>query len=119
VAVRDKLRERLAPRLEPGEQIQNVFLAETGPSPMTALISAWLRWFTKYWVITKPDRRIAVFSASKFRSARPRAHQADFPLGMSLEHTSGAVWQSLRLGDKRYRVHRRFRSDLEETARSS
>ena len=36
MALRDKLRERAQPFLEPGEQIQVVFLGQTGPTPWLA-----------------------------------------------------------------------------------
>src|SRR4051812_31714723 len=34
MALRDKLRERVQPYLEPGEQVQQVFLAQAGMNPM-------------------------------------------------------------------------------------
>jgi hypothetical protein len=33
VALRDKLKERVQPLLEPDEEVQQVFLAQSGPNP--------------------------------------------------------------------------------------
>ena len=39
MALRDKLVERVQPFLEPGEQVQAVFLAQTGPNPFLGGLS--------------------------------------------------------------------------------
>jgi hypothetical protein len=42
MALRDKLAQWAAPFLEPGEQIQSMFVAQSGASPYWRFLSSWI-----------------------------------------------------------------------------
>jgi hypothetical protein len=113
MALRDKLRDRVQPLLEPDEQIRSVFLAETGPNPMFRALTVWLMFLTKYFIIARTDRRIVVISASRFKPAQPTAIAETFPAETVLTYTPASIWQVLMLNGTRYWVHRRFREDMD------
>src|SRR6266700_2944945 len=61
MALRDKLAQRATPFLEPGEQIQSVFLAQSGASPYWSFLSAWIVIITAgYATVVVTDRAIVV-----------------------------------------------------------
>jgi hypothetical protein len=65
-ALRDKLRARAQPLLEPGEQIQEIFPARTilrGGGGVAA----------KRWIVAATDRNIVVFFAQPFSPTTPRS----------------------------------------------
>lgn len=119
MALREKLRTRVQPLLEPSEQIDSVFLAQTGPNPNLAFLTWLVLFWTRYDVIAVTDRRTIVFRASRFRPATPRAIAASYPREGDLAHESHGLWNSLDLGGSRYWVHRRFKKELEQTDAAS
>src|SRR6266536_621139 len=112
MALREKLRERVQPLLEPGEQIQSVFLAQTGPNPNFMFLTYLVMFWKKYAVVAVTDRRIAVFRASMFRPGMPRKLVADHPRESKLGGPAGPLWGSFELAGTKYWVHRRFRKDV-------
>ena len=63
MALRDKLRDRTQPLLEPGEQIQEVLLAQTGPSPYLAIITYLVFFAVKRRIIVATDRAVVIMRA--------------------------------------------------------
>ena len=118
MAIREKLRERVQPLLEPGEQIQTIFLAQTGPNPNLMFVSEFFIFWTKYDIVVVTNRRIGVFRASMFTPTKPRELVAGYPRETRLGDAKGALWGSVQLGDKKYWVHRRFRKDVLEADRA-
>jgi hypothetical protein len=114
MALRDKLRERAQPMLEPGEQIQAVFLAQSGPNPALFFLSYLIMFWTKFWVVVVTDKRIALLKASPMTPSKPKTLAESFPRDIALPEPGGAIWTELPLGGTRYWVHRRFWSDLRE-----
>jgi hypothetical protein len=114
MSLRDKLRNRVQPLLEPDEQIQSVFNAQTGPNPNFMFLTYLVVFWAKYFVIAVTDRRIVVFRAPLFSPAKPRELVASYPRESRLGDAKGALWGSVQLGDKKYWVHRRFRKDVLE-----
>ena len=57
MAIREKLRERVQPFLEPGEQVQAVFPAQTGPNPNFMFLTWLVIFWTKYVVVAATDKR--------------------------------------------------------------
>lgn len=112
MALRDKLRERVQPLLEAGEQVESVFLAQTGPNPNLAFLT-WLIFFRiKNDVIAATDRRIAVFSAPRFLPTKPRDLIASYPRDVKVSDESKGLWHAVEIEGTRYWVHSRFRDDL-------
>jgi len=115
MALRDKLRERAQPYLEPGETIQAVFLAQTGPTPWLAgafgaIIYAF---FAKYRVVVVTDRGILLLKAGAFAPAKPKGLEQRLPRNGRLGPFQGKVWGKVQIGGERHWVHRRFRDDVE------
>jgi hypothetical protein len=113
VALRDNLRNRIQPLLEPGEQIQTVFPAQSGMSPYFYFVTWLLAFLCKYVVIAATDRRIVVARASAWRPTYPKeileTHQRQTRIGLA----GGGLWSKFELGGTRYWVHRRFRKDAQ------
>ena len=65
-ALRDKLRARAQPLLEPGEEIQEIFPART-ILPGGGGVAA------KRWIVAATDRNIVVFVAKPFSQTTPRS----------------------------------------------
>jgi len=113
MAIREKLRERVQPFLEPGEQVQAVFPAQTGPNPNFMFLTWLVIFWTKYVVVAATDKRIAVFRTSRLAPSKPREVAGSYPRESKLGSASGALWGSFELGGTKYWVHRRFRKDVD------
>ena len=78
MALRDKLRDRVGSQLEPGEQLQQVLMSQTGLSPwfipvIGALIAAFVN---KYYVVAVTDRNIVLLPASKLMPSKVKTGTA-------------------------------------------
>jgi hypothetical protein len=113
MALRDKLVERTQPYLEPGEQVRQVFMGQTGPSPWFAALS-WLIILIagEYYVFAVTDRAIIVMKAGKFVPSKPKGLEARLPRATRLGPVSGLWGQTNALG-KRVWVHKRFHKDID------
>lgn len=113
MALRDKLRERAQPFLEPGEQIQAVFLAQTGPSPWFAALSWLIVLFgAKYYVVVATDRSIVLLNASSMVPSKVKGFDRRLPRGTRFGPLSGLWGKSEALGTKTH-IHKRFHGDVE------
>jgi hypothetical protein len=111
MALRDKLRERVQPLLEPGEEIQTVFTAQSGLSPYLYFVTWIFAFWSKYVVIAATDRRIVVAKASAWRPTYPKEILETHPRETRIGPLRGGLWSKFELGGTRYWVHRRFRKD--------
>ncbi|MGH3247139.1 MAG: hypothetical protein ACRDOI_13130 [Trebonia sp.] len=112
MALRDKLAQRAAPFLEPGEQIQSIFLAQSGASPYWSFLSAWIVVITAgYATVAVTDRAVVVLRNGRFTGTRPKSLLARLPR-QPLDHPSG-LWGKVHLNGTRYWVHKRFHKDVE------
>jgi hypothetical protein len=111
MALRDKLAQRATPFLEPGEQIQAVFVGQSGASPYWSFLSTWIVLLTAgYVVIAATDRAIVVLRSGFLTSTKPKSLLARLPR-QPMDEPSG-LWAGLNLGGTRYWVHRRFHKDI-------
>lgn len=113
MALRDKLRERVQPLLEPGEEIQQVFLAQSGPNPNLVFVTYLVTWFSKFWVVAVTDRAVVVCRASLFGPARPKAVAERLPRETKIGPVGGALWARTNLPGGKTWVHRRFFHDVQ------
>jgi hypothetical protein len=112
MALREKLRERAGPFLEPGEQVREVFMAQSGPSPLFALVSYWIVIIAgQYVIVVVTDRAVVVLKASKVRPSFPKSALLRLPR-LTLGPVSG-LWGKVQLGGERYWVNKRFHKDIE------
>jgi len=111
MALRDKLAQRAAPYLEPGEQIQAVFLAQSGPSPYWILLTAFIVIFSAgYRTVVVTDRAIVLLRNGRLVGTRAKAVHLRGPRNVWLGTPTG-LWGQIRL-DTRYWVHKRFHKDV-------
>jgi hypothetical protein len=111
MALRDKLRERVQPLLEPGETIQEVFLAQEGKSWMLGLGGGLLLLlFAKPLVVVATDRGIVVFRQSKL-TATPKELLARLPRNTHFGPVKG-LWAKVALCGKQIYIPRRFHGDV-------
>jgi hypothetical protein len=113
MALRDKMAERVRPYLEPGEQLRQVFMAQTGPSPYWIFLTYLTMFWNKYLIVAVTDRSIVTFRASAFKPSfvkqPPDVHRLD--RRRTLGPLKG-LWGKVELDGQRYWVHRRFHSDV-------
>jgi len=111
MALREKLVERASRFLEPGEQVQAIFLAQSGPSPYWVLLSYWITLYgDNYVVIAVTDPAVVVLRAGRFTPSMPKSVLLRGSRDVIFGPQSG-LWGQIRL-DKRYWVNRRFHRDL-------
>lgn len=111
MAIRDKLAAGAARFLEPGEQIQSVFCAQT-KSQYLGLISFWILIFSNsYRVVVVTDRRILVCQAGALRSATIKRVLYTLPRLTPIGPASGVWYRTDTLGD-RLHIHFRFHKDI-------
>ncbi len=112
MALRDKLRDRVQPHLEPGEKITQIFLGQTGPSPWWVMVTWLILIFgAKYRVVAVTDRAIRVFSASGWVPSKPKELIQTLPLNTTMSNPSG-LWAKVNIGSEEMWVHKRFHGDV-------
>jgi hypothetical protein len=111
VALRDKLRANAAHVLQPGENIQSVFCAQT-TSQYFALISYWIILLSNaYRVVVVTDRRILVCSSGRLRMTPVKEVLRELPRNTRIGPPSGLWWRCETLGEKLY-INKRFHKDV-------
>jgi hypothetical protein len=112
MALRDKLIERSRPYLEDGEDVEQVLLAQTGPTPwLTAVIGGLAMLLTvKRRIIVVTDRAVVVLAASPWTGTKPTSVVERLPRQTRLGPLSG-VWARLQLGGQKMWVNKRFHKD--------
>ncbi len=111
MALRDKLRARTQPLLDPGEQIQAVFLAQSGPSPYWFFLTYLVMFWIKYRIVVATDRAIVIFNSGLWAPAKPKALWVRLPRNVKLGPLSG-LWGKLTLNGIRHWIHKRFHKDV-------
>jgi len=107
MALQDKMKDRAQPYLEPGEEVRQVFLGQTGPNPAFALITYLIVFFSKYWIVVVTDRAILVFEAGKMAPTRPKTLRRRYPRALQLGPVSGLWGDTMAFGQQMW-VHRRY-----------
>ncbi|MCP9947815.1 hypothetical protein [Actinomadura madurae] len=111
MAIRDKMRANAAHVLQPGENIQAVFGAQT-TSQYFALISYWIIIFSNaYRVVVVTDRRILVCRSGRMRMTPVNEVLRELPRDTRIGPPSGLWWRCETLGERLY-VHKRFHKDV-------
>ena len=111
MAIRDKMAKNVQPHLQPGEQLQSVFGAQT-TSQYFALLSYWIIILkNSYRVVAVTDRRIIVFISGRITVTPVKSVVAEFPRTTHIGPPSGLFYKCERLGEKLY-IHKRFHKDV-------
>jgi hypothetical protein len=108
---RARAQESVQRFLEPGEEVQAIFGAQTGPSPYFLFLAYIFVFWFKYFLVVVTDRRILLARASIWRTTQAQEVVATYPRETRLGPVSG-LWGKIELGGNRYWVHKRFHSDV-------
>ena len=113
MAIRDLIQKNASKHLEPGETIQAVFSAQTGPNPNFAALTWLIAFFAKYVTVIATDRRILLVKSSIWRRSAVGDIIETYPRETKLGPASGRLWSKIELGGNSYWVHRRFSKDVQ------
>ena len=111
MALRDKLRDRVQPLLEPGEQVQEVFLAQTGPSPWFAILTYLIFFAVKRRIVVATDRAIVIIKAGALSGTSAKEVIGRLPRSTRIGPLSG-IWAKTKLGPDKVHIHKRFHGDV-------
>ena len=111
MALRDKLGARVQPMLEPGEQVQEVILSQTGPNPFLAVITYLVFFMVKRRIIVATDRAIVVIKAGAFTGTSAKEVIARLPRATRLGPVSG-LWAKVDINGEKNYIHKRFHGDV-------
>ncbi|WP_129664604.1 hypothetical protein [Phytoactinopolyspora endophytica] len=116
MTLRDKLPERTRPYLRPGENTEQVFLAQSGPSPYFLLLT-WLTFFwIRFYIVVVTDQSIILVRARYIMNTKPKksdAVEARVPRHTRIGPLSGLWASTSNLGPKRLWIHKRFHKDVD------
>lgn len=107
--LRDKLRMGAQPFLEPGEQIQTVFWAQTGPNPWLVGGVIGVIFGAKFHVVVVTDRNVVLLESSFWRGGgHPKAVRARLPHEQLGTLDKGLLWGKVMIGGERHWVAHGF-----------
>lgn len=112
MGLRETLVARVQPLLEPGEQVQAVIPAQTGPSPGWVLLLNQLLVFVRRRLIVATDRAVVVVRAGVVLGLSAKEVRARLPRTTPLGPLSG-LWDAVHLDGERLWVLRPFHRDVE------
>ena len=112
LAIRDRIKEKVQPLLEPGELVQTVIPAQTKSGWLGALGLIYLIFANRYRPVVVTDRRIVITDSGKWSQAKPSTIVASLPRTTQIGPASGIWWKSSSLGQTLY-IHKRFHKDVE------
>ena len=113
VMIRDKIRENSQKFLEPGEQIQAVFPAQTLSGWWNLLSGLISLFMSPYRAVVATDKRILVLKSGKFQAGNPKEVIATLPRATKIGPASGVWFKTESLGHKLF-IHKRFHKDIAE-----
>jgi hypothetical protein len=112
MAIRDKLRQNASHLLQPGEEIQTVFPAQT-TSQYFVLISFWIIILSNaYRVVVVTNRRILLCRSGRFRISPVKDVVRELPRQTLIGPAHGLWYRSESLGQRLY-INKRFHRDVE------
>ena len=113
MALRDKIVDKSAPFLDPGEQVQAVIAAQTASQYLMLVGMLPFLLSNRYRCVLATDRRILVLDSGRMSAAAPRAVVRALPRSTRIGPFSGALWYvNGNLGET-LRIHKRFQKDVE------
>ena len=92
MAIRDKIAANSARFLEPGEQIQSVFVAQTASQFLILIGLLPFILVNKYRCVVATDRRLLVLDAGKLTTTKPKSVIRALPRSTRIGPFSGALW---------------------------
>jgi len=114
MAIRDKIRDKAAPQLRPGEQIQAVIGAQTASQWWVALAYFVFFAINEYRCIVVTDQRIVTFNSGRFASANPKEIVTEAPRATRIGPPTGILWYVTEATGEKLHIHKRFHKDIEQ-----
>jgi hypothetical protein len=111
MAIRDKYRANAQHLLQPGEEVQAVFGAQTR-SGWIAAVSTILVFLIKYRAVVVTDRRIVVAESSRWKPTAVDTVVAELPRNTLIGPAHGIWYETAALGPQPLYVHKRFHADI-------
>jgi hypothetical protein len=111
MALRDSIIENAKQFLDPGEQVQAAFPAQTASSWLVLLGYIPFILANNYRCVLATDRRILVLDAGKMSTSRPRSVIRTLPRPTRIGPASGLWYRTANLGED-LRIHKRFHGDI-------
>lgn len=100
------------PWLEPGEQVQAIFGAQTRNQWFFLVTGLILAFMNYYVVVVVTDRRIVVGRSGRLTSTKFEEVLETLPRQTRIGPASGLWWKCRTLGPQQYYVHNRFHYDI-------
>jgi hypothetical protein len=117
MSLRDAMRDSAIPFLEPGEQVQAVFGAQTASQYIAGLAGIFVfLGLNRYRIFAVTPNRIVVLDAGKTSMKKARGVVTELPRSTRLGPATG-MWHKIPVGAETLRVHRRFYKDIETADR--
>ena len=113
MALRDKIAANSAKFLEPGEQIQSTFVAQTASQFLILIGVLPFILVNKYRCVVATDRRILLLDAGKLTTTKPKSIVRALPRSTRIGPFSGALWYVTGNLGETLRIHKRFQKDME------
>jgi hypothetical protein len=111
IAIRDKIIANSQQFLEPGEQVQAAFGAQTFNGYWALLSWLIVLFGNSYRAVIVTDRRIVVLDSGKWSMGTPKSVVRTLPRGTVIGPASGLWYRTSALGERLY-VHKRFHKDV-------
>ena len=113
MAIRDSMRESVAPYLKPGETVQAVIGAQTRSQYLALLTGlVFFPLLNRYRILAVTAQRILVLDTGKFSVKKARSVVTELPRSTRLGPGSG-VWHVIPVGQEKLHVHRLYFKDLQ------
>jgi|ERR1700688_797110 len=112
--LRSKLTRNVQAFLEPGEEVQAVFIAQTGASPHWVWLTgrAARIWTNPRRIIVSTERAIVVLNAGKTTTAQVTGVRTRLPRQTMIGPPQGRRWSWFQLGDERMWTYSRWYPDI-------
>ncbi len=116
--IREKLAARSQPFLQPGEEIRQVFLAQTLSQYLVALLPI-LFYTGIHRIVVVTDRGVLVLRARNWWPYLPAGNEplARLPRETRFGDLDGVLWGRVTVAERPLRIARRFHADVAEADR--
>jgi hypothetical protein len=111
MAIRDKIRANAASQLQPGEQIESVFAAQTANQYLVLLGVVVFLAVNDYYTVIVTDRRILVCRSGKLASTKVKSVERELPRQTIIGPAKGLWYKTSVLGVP-VRIHKRWHKDI-------
>jgi hypothetical protein len=113
MSLRDSMRDSAIPFLQPGEQVQAVFGAQTASQYIAGLAGIFVfLGLNRYRIFAVTPTRIVVLDAGKTSMKKAQGVVTVLPRSTRLGPATG-MWHKIPVAGETLRVHRRFYKDIE------